>query len=51
MNDTGVDGSAGLGYFAGYELKFTETGKLPNYALAIAGGVVVIAILFLVLEA
>ena len=51
VNDTGVDGSAGLSYFAGRELKYTETGKLPNYALAIAAGIVVIAILFLVLEA
>jgi NADH-quinone oxidoreductase subunit L len=51
VNDTGVDGSAGLGYFAGRELKYTETGKLPNYALAIAAGIVIIAILFLVFEA
>jgi len=48
VNDTGVDGSAGMTYFAGFGLKFTETGKLPNYALAIAGGVIVTAILFLV---
>jgi NADH-quinone oxidoreductase subunit L len=51
VNDTGVDGSAGVGYAAGYELKLTETGKIPNYALAIAAGVVVIVALFLVLEA
>ncbi len=51
VNDTGVDGSAGLGYFAGRELKFLQTGKLPNYALAIALGIVVISILFLVFEA
>lgn len=51
VNDTGVDGSAGATYLAGYELKLTETGKLPNYALAIAAGVVVIIALFLVFEA
>ena len=51
VNDTGVDGTAGLGYFFGYELKFTTTGKLPNYALAIALGVIVMAIVFLVVEA
>ncbi len=50
VNDTAVDGSGGLGYFAGFSMKFLETGKLPNYALAIAGGVVVIAILLLVLR-
>jgi NADH-quinone oxidoreductase subunit L len=50
VNDTGVDGSAGMTYFTGFSLKFTETGKLPNYALAIAAGVIVVAILFLVFE-
>jgi NADH-quinone oxidoreductase subunit L len=47
VNDTGVDGSAVMGYLAGFELKFLETGKLPNYALAIAAGVVIISIVFL----
>jgi NADH-quinone oxidoreductase subunit L len=51
VNDTGVDGSAGLGYFAGHELRYSETGKLPNYALAIAGGIVIIGALLLVFEA
>jgi len=48
VNDMGVDGSAHLGYFTGFEMKFLESGKLPNYALAISAGVVVIAIAFLV---
>ena len=47
VNDTGVDGSGAMGYLAGFELKFLETGKLPNYALAIASGVVIISIVFL----
>ncbi|MDO8616755.1 MAG: NADH-quinone oxidoreductase subunit L [Dehalococcoidia bacterium] len=51
VNDTGVDGSAGLTYLSGFQMKFLETGKLPNYALAISLGVIVIAILFLVLKA
>jgi NADH-quinone oxidoreductase subunit L len=51
VNDTGVDGSAGLGYFGGWVLKFTSTGKLPNYALGIAAGVIVMALVFLVVEA
>jgi NADH-quinone oxidoreductase subunit L len=50
VNDTGVDGSAGITYFAGWELKLTSTGKLPNYALAIAAGVIVIALVFLVVK-
>jgi NADH-quinone oxidoreductase subunit L len=47
VNDTGVDGPAGLTYFTGFGLKFLETGKLPNYALAISAGFIVIAIVFL----
>jgi NADH-quinone oxidoreductase subunit L len=50
VNDTAVDGSAGLGVFAGFEMKFLETGKLPNYALAIVAGVIALAVLLLVLR-
>jgi len=50
VNDTGVDGSARLGVFAGFGMKFLETGKLPNYALAIVTGVIVLAIVFLVVR-
>jgi NADH-quinone oxidoreductase subunit L len=49
VNDTGIDGSGGLAVFTGYGLKFLESGKLPNYALAIAVGAIIIAIAFLVL--
>jgi NADH-quinone oxidoreductase subunit L len=48
VNDTAVDGSGGVGLLAGFEMKFLETGKLPNYALAISAGVIVVAIVFLV---
>jgi NADH-quinone oxidoreductase subunit L len=51
VNDTAVDGSAALGAFTGFGMKFLETGKLPNYALAIVGGVIVMAALLLVLRA
>jgi NADH-quinone oxidoreductase subunit L len=50
VNDTAVDGSGGLGVFAGFGMKFLETGKLPNYALAISLGVIVISIVFLVVS-
>jgi len=50
VNDTAVDGSAKLGVFAGFEMKFLETGKLPNYALAIVAGVIGLAVLLLVLR-
>jgi NADH-quinone oxidoreductase subunit L len=44
VNDTGVDGSAYTTRFMGYLLKFQQTGKLPNYALAIVIGVVALAL-------
>ncbi|HEU4758535.1 MAG TPA: NADH-quinone oxidoreductase subunit L [Dehalococcoidia bacterium] len=50
VNDTAVDGSAGLGVFTGFGMKFLETGKLPNYALAIVTGIIVVAVVFLVVK-
>jgi NADH-quinone oxidoreductase subunit L len=47
VNDTGVDGPAGIAYVTGFGAKLLETGKLPNYALAISLGVIVISIVFL----
>jgi NADH-quinone oxidoreductase subunit L len=43
VNDTGVNGPGLTTRFLGYMLKFQQTGKLPNYALAIIVGVVVLA--------
>ena len=40
VNDTIVDGSAQATGFIGYLLKFQQTGRLPNYALAIVIGIV-----------
>jgi NADH:ubiquinone oxidoreductase subunit 5 (subunit L)/multisubunit Na+/H+ antiporter MnhA subunit len=38
VNETGVDGGAQtIGYF-GLRLKFLQTGKIPNYALAMGIG-------------
>jgi NADH-quinone oxidoreductase subunit L len=44
VNDTGVNGSGQLTSALGWVLKFQQTGKLPNYALAMILGVAVIAI-------
>ena len=44
VNDTAVDGSAQATGFIGYLLKFPQTGKLPNYALAIVIGIVALAL-------
>ena len=47
VNETGVDGGAQfIGYF-GYRLKFLQTGKIPNYALGIATGILVLSVMVL----
>ncbi len=43
VNDTGVNGSGEVTGFLSYMAKFQQTGKLPNYALAIVIGVVTLA--------
>jgi NADH-quinone oxidoreductase subunit L len=45
VNDTGVDGPSELTRFIGARLRLTETGRLPNYALIIVAGVIVLAVL------
>jgi NADH-quinone oxidoreductase subunit L len=44
VNDTGVDGPGHVARFTGFLLKFQQTGRLPNYALAIVIGVVALAL-------
>ena len=44
VNDTGVNGPGEVDGAVGCLLKFPQTGKLPNYALAMIVGVVVLAI-------
>jgi NADH-quinone oxidoreductase subunit L len=44
VNDTGVDGAGAMTSYAGYILKFHQTGKLPNYALITIVGVIAIAV-------
>ena len=44
VNDTGVNGAGEVTNGAGFFLKFQQTGKLPNYALAMIVGVAVLAI-------
>ncbi|MCY4640804.1 MAG: NADH-quinone oxidoreductase subunit L [Chloroflexi bacterium] len=44
VNRAGVDGGAqGIGY-AGLRLKFLQTGRIPNYALAMALGIITLAL-------
>ena len=44
VNETGVDGGAQLINFLGWRLKFTQTGRIPNYVLAMAVGVLAVII-------
>ena len=44
VNDTGVNGTGDTTNYLGWAAKFQQTGKLPNYALAIVVGIVVITI-------
>ncbi len=44
VNDTGVDGSAQVTGYSGYLLKFVQSGRVPNYAMGIAVGVVGLAV-------
>jgi NADH-quinone oxidoreductase subunit L len=45
VNNTGVNGTAALTVWTGFRLKYQETGKLPNYALAIVVGVIVLVVI------
>jgi NADH-quinone oxidoreductase subunit L len=44
INDTGVDGTSNLTGYLGFRLKFSQTGRIPNYALAIVIGVITLAV-------
>ena len=43
LSHTGVDGSAQLTGYSGFILKFIQTGRVPNYAMAVALGVLALA--------
>ncbi|MEJ5220490.1 MAG: hypothetical protein WHT63_00610, partial [Tepidiforma sp.] len=50
VNDTGVDGSAQITGFTGGVLKYLQTGRVPNYAMAVALGVIGLALAGLVVR-
>jgi NADH-quinone oxidoreductase subunit L len=45
VNESGVDGGAQMIGWFGFRLKFFQTGRIPNYALAMAIGVITLAVL------
>ena len=46
VNDVGVDGPADMVKSSGLRLKFVQTGKIYNYGMAMAAGVVVLALIW-----
>jgi NADH-quinone oxidoreductase subunit L len=50
VNDTGVNGPGQVADGLGWVLRFTQSGKLPNYALAMVLGVTVLAIVGLTVK-
>ena len=50
MNDTGVDGSAQVTGYTGSVLKHLQSGRVPNYAMAIALGVIGLTVAGLVVR-
>ena len=44
VNESGVDGGAQTINWTGFRLKFLQTGRIPNYALAMAVGVTAITL-------
>jgi NADH-quinone oxidoreductase subunit L len=47
VNEAGVDGGAQVLNWMGFRLKFLQTGRIPNYALGMALGVLVLSIVAL----
>jgi NADH-quinone oxidoreductase subunit L len=50
VNDTGIDGPAQITNYSGSVLKYLQTGRVPNYAMAIVIGVVSLAVAGLVVR-
>ena len=46
VNDTGVNGTGRSVFLSGWRLRYIETGKVYNYALGMAIGVVVVALIW-----
>ena len=46
VNDNGVDGPALLVRFSAFRARFVQTGRLYNYGLAMAMGILVLAVLW-----
>ena len=50
VNDTGIDGSAQFTGYSGFIMKYLQSGRVPNYAMGMALGIVGLAIAGLVVR-
>ena len=46
VNDTGVDGSADSVKISGFRMKFVQTGRIYNYGMAMAAGVIALSLIW-----
>ncbi len=50
VNDTAVDGSADSVKISGFRMKFVQTGRIYNYGMAMAAGVVVLSLIWWIVQ-
>ena len=50
VNDTAVDGSADSVKGSGFRMKFVQTGRIYNYGMAMAAGVVVLSLIWWIVQ-
>ena len=51
VNDVGVDGPADMVKLSGLRMRFVQTGRIYNYGMAMAAGVVILALIWWVVLA
>ena len=51
VNDTAVDGSADSVKSSGFRMKFVQTGRIYNYGMAMAAGVIVLSLIWWIIQA
>ena len=51
VNDTAVDGSADSVKISGFRMKFVQTGRIYNYGMAMAAGIIVLSLIWWIIQA
>ena len=50
VNDTGVDGSADSVKISGFRMKLVQTGRIYNYGMAMAAGVIALSLIWWIIQ-